>query len=144
MKIQPYCRKVQYYETDQMGVVHHSNYIRWFEEARTEFLQQIGYAYYKLEQEGILTPIIGISCKYKKPVRFGEEISVTVYIKDYNGVIITFAYEVREPLSDVLRATGETKLVFTGPDASTMIRLKQHNMPLHELLLQHMADQSES
>ena len=56
-----YLRTVNYYETDKMGVVHHSNYIRYFEEARTYFMEQVGYPYERLEREGIMSPVIGIS-----------------------------------------------------------------------------------
>ena len=59
-KITPYIHKVQYYETDQMGIVHHSNYIRWFEEARIDLLEQLGIGYDMIEKEGIISPVIGV------------------------------------------------------------------------------------
>ena len=62
-------RKANYYETDQMGIVHHSNYIRWFEEARLEMLRAMGLPYKKMEDNGILIPVLGVSCSYKHPIR---------------------------------------------------------------------------
>ena len=59
-----YERKINYYETDQMAIVHHSNYIRYFEEARVSFMEQAGYPYERLEAEEILSPVINVSCKF--------------------------------------------------------------------------------
>ena len=65
MSITCYTRPIQYYETDRMGVVHHSNYIRWMEEARVDFMNQCGLPYAKLEQRGIMMPVLSASCQYK-------------------------------------------------------------------------------
>ena len=81
-----YTHKVQYYETDKMGVVHHSNYIRWMEEARVAFLDEIGYGYVRLEADGIISPVTGIECQYKRPVRFGDAVMIRVTIAEYRGV----------------------------------------------------------
>ena len=67
-----YERKINYYETDKMGVVHHSNYIRFFEEARCQFLEVSGLPYDMLEEKGIMSPVLGFSCKYKHHVTFGD------------------------------------------------------------------------
>ncbi len=72
MRWQPYQHKVQYYETDGMGIVHHSNYIRWFEEARVDFLAQIGMPFEQVEARGIVSPVLRVSCEYKTMARFGE------------------------------------------------------------------------
>ena len=63
----PYRHKVQYYETDRMGVTHHSNYIRWMEEARVDLLEQIGWGYDRMESLGIQSPVTGVGCVYKAP-----------------------------------------------------------------------------
>ena len=60
-----YEHKVQYYETDQMGIVHHSNYIRWFEEARVDVLDQIGIGYKKMEEAGVISPVLEVHAAYK-------------------------------------------------------------------------------
>ena len=64
--MKPYIRKVNYYETDKMGITHHSNYVRYMEEARLHFLDELGWSFDKLEDEGISSPVISISCNYKK------------------------------------------------------------------------------
>ena len=86
-------RKANYYETDQMGIVHHSNYIRWFEEARLEMLRAMGLPYKKMEDNGILIPVLGVSCSYKHPIRFDETLVLTLRIQNYNGVRFEMAYE---------------------------------------------------
>ncbi len=68
----PYRRLVQYYETDRMGIVHHSNYIRWFEEARTDFLRNNGIVYSDLEQSGVMIPVVNVSCRFRTPARYDE------------------------------------------------------------------------
>ena len=65
-----YRHKVQYYETDKMGITHHSNYIRWMEEARVDFLEKEGWPYQRFEEEGLISPVISVECRYKKPTTF--------------------------------------------------------------------------
>ena len=72
MEITAYRHRVQYYETDQMKVVHHSNYIRWFEEARTDFLEKSGFSYAWMEEQGIIIPVLSVSAEYKAMVHYGE------------------------------------------------------------------------
>ena len=72
--MKPYIHKVQYYETDKMGITHHSNYIRWMEEARIDFMEQMGWGYDKMENRGIISPVMGIQCDYKKTTTFNDRI----------------------------------------------------------------------
>ena len=104
-----YIRKVNYYETDQMGVVHHSNYIRYFEEARTSFMEQAGYPYARLEAEGILSPVVSVSCRYLKSVRYGESVEIRVYLTRMTRVKTAFRYEVLDAATGELRASGESE-----------------------------------
>ena len=85
-------RKANYYETDQMGIVHHSNYIRWFEEARLEMLRAMGLPYKKMEDNGILIPVLDVSCSYKHPIRFDETLVLTLRIQNYNGVRLSLIH----------------------------------------------------
>ena len=80
-----YIRKVQYHETDRMGITHHSNYIKWMEEARISFLDRAGYNYARLEEEGILSPVIGVECQYKHPTTFDDTVRVTVGVEAFKG-----------------------------------------------------------
>ena len=68
-----YEHTINYYETDRMGIVHHSNYIRFFEEARIDYLKKIGLDYKKVEDMGLIMPVLGVECKYIKPLHFGDK-----------------------------------------------------------------------
>ena len=74
----PFHRKVQYYETDMMGIAHHANYIHWMEEARIDFMDQIGFPYSKMEAMNIFSPVKSLSCNYRKPCTFGDELEITL------------------------------------------------------------------
>lgn len=76
-----YIRKVNYYETDKMGITHHSNYIRFMEEARMNFLSEAGYPMTRLEAEGITSPVVSVNCDYKRPTTYGDEIEIEVNLK---------------------------------------------------------------
>ena len=114
-------RKVNYYETDQMAIVHHSNYIRYFEEARISFLEQVGYPYDRLESEDILSPVIKVSCTYKKPVRFGDTIRVAVSITSVTKVKCAFSYEITDLKSGEIRARGTSEHGFITREGRPVI-----------------------
>lgn len=88
----PYIWQAQYYETDQMGIVHHSNYIRWMESARIAFLEQLGASYRKMEELGIISPVLSVSCEYKTMVHFGDQVEIHAAVTAYNGVKMTVSY----------------------------------------------------
>ena len=103
-------RKVQYYETDMMGVVHHANYIHWMEEARIDFMDRMGFPYKRMEAEGVLSPVKSIQVNYLKPCTFGDEVDVTVGVKEFNGVVITMMYDMR--VNDEPAFSGTSEHVF--------------------------------
>lgn len=90
--MKPYIRKVNYYETDKMGITHHSNYVRYMEEARLFFLDEIGWNFAKLEEEGISSPVININCNYKKTTTFPDEIFIEVFVEKISAFKLTFGY----------------------------------------------------
>lgn len=106
MEITAYRHKVQYYETDQMKVVHHSNYIRWFEEARTDFLEKSGFSYAWMEEQGIIIPVLSVSAEYKAMVHYGEDILIKPTVMEFNGVKLLLSYEVRQDRTGELTTTG--------------------------------------
>ena len=87
-----YIHKVKYYETDKMGITHHSNYIRWMEEARVDFLEQIGWGMDKLEALGMVSPVTAVECKYKVSTKFPERIKIEVGIEEFRGVKLKLKY----------------------------------------------------
>jgi len=91
-----YMHKVQYYETDKMGITHHSNYIRFMEEARMRFLEELGYPMTRLEAEGILSPVVSVSCEYKHTTTYSDEIEIEVTLIQYTGVKLSLAYVMKQ------------------------------------------------
>lgn len=120
-----YIRKVAYHETDKMGITHHANYIKWMEEARIYFLDQIGYGYAKLERDGIISPVIGVECQYKATTTFDDTVSIQVQVEEFKGVKLVIGYTM------VLRETGQTVLTgktthcFVNPDGRPIMLKKQ-------------------
>lgn len=112
-KIELYEHRVSYYETDQMGIVHHSNYIRWFEDARVDFLEKVGFSYDKMEELGVMIVVLGASCEYKFSARFGDGVIIIPKIAEFNGFKLTVTYRVLNKADGNLLATGETKHCFT-------------------------------
>lgn len=92
MELKGHVHKVQYYETDMMGITHHSNYIRWMEEARGQFLDEIGWNYKKFEDEGIVSPVISLSVNYKHPTRYEDEVFIKVNVIEFKGVKLKVGY----------------------------------------------------
>lgn len=111
--IKPYERRVFYYETDKMGIMHHSNYIRIFEESRVDFLQQSGMPFEEIESRGILMPVLSAECHYKHPLRFDELFAVYMTITKFNGVSMNVSYEVYSRKNDALCAVGTSSHCFT-------------------------------
>lgn len=131
-----YNHKVQYYETDKMGIVHHSNYIRWMEESRISFLESIGLDYSTLEKRGVISPVIGVNVRYRKPTYFGEEISIEVSIKEYTGIKLIFKYTMKNKDNQVV-LTGESEHCFVS-DKGHIIIPKTAFPDLDEILLKHV------
>ncbi len=100
--MKPYIRTVQYYETDMMGVTHHANYIHWMEESRVNFMDQIGFPYTRMEAGGVLSPVTAVSCEYKKPCTFGDEITITVTVKSFSNVRLVIAYEMQKQTGEIV------------------------------------------
>lgn len=107
-----YEHKVQYYETDQMRIVHHSNYIRWFEEARTGIFEKIGAGYNRMENIGILSPVLEVSAKYRSMTRYAEVVQIQMKVKAYNGIRISLEYVICDKESGEVKCTGESRHCF--------------------------------
>lgn len=112
MKIKPFYRRVLYYETDKMAIVHHSNYLRWLEEARLDFLEQMGIPYDKMEKDGIMIPVLSASCQYKYATRFGDTVIIKMKMEDFNGLKFKISYKVTEKETGDIRLLAETAHFF--------------------------------
>ena len=83
---------VQYYETDAMRITHHSNYIRFMEEARTDYLERLGMGYDRMEAEGLRSPVMNVECKYLKTTTYADRIQIYLYVKSHTSLKIEFGY----------------------------------------------------
>ena len=104
---------VRYSETDQMGIVHHSNYTVWFEAGRTDFLKNADVSNSSIEAKGVLLPLYEMSCKYKSPAKYENEILIITCMKSISRVRICFSYQVFNAETNQLLAVGETKHAWT-------------------------------
>ena len=116
-----------------MGITHHSNYVRWMEEARIDLLDQIGWGLEKIEKTGVAGPIVSIECRYKRPTTFPELITVYVTVEDVRGAKLILRYK-------MLNVAGQT--VFEGrsencfTDSNGKVLRLDRNMPeLYNALL---------
>lgn len=123
----PYVRRVYYYETDKMGIMHHSNYIRIFEETRVFFLRQAGMPFENIESQGVLMPVLSAECRYIHPLRFDEEFAVDLTITRFNGVKLFVEYKVTNTATGELCAEGSSSHCFTDEELIP-IRVK-HKYP---------------
>ena len=128
-----YLHKVHYYETDKMGVVHHSNYIRWMEEARVALLDRLGIGFAGMEARGLLSPVVAVDCRYLRPCRFDELVEVRTAITEFKGVRLVVSYEFFNRSTDQLAATGTSQHCFTDA-AGRPIVLKKNYPDIDEIL----------
>ena len=131
--MQPTIHKVEYYETDQMGVVHHSNYIRWMETARIEALDGAGLSYKTMEENGFVGVTLAVSCEYRRSVRFGQTVETEAVLTDMDEKFFNISYVIRDADSKKERAFGTSKHCFIGIDGK-MISLKEANPELYAKL----------
>ncbi len=129
-----YPRTPHYYETDQMKIVHHSNYIRWFEEARIFYLDSIGMRFADQEARGIVCPVITVDANYKKMVRFGDSVEVITRLTLYDGVRYGFSYAVRNTETDEICCTGTSTHCFLN-EKGMILRVKRQYPEMHEILM---------
>lgn len=135
-----YVRKVQYYETDRMGIVHHANYVRWMEEARIDFMERIGFPYAQMEAQGVLSPVRSVSCRYLRPCTFGDEVRIGVRVEGFNGVVLTLGYDMYK--GDGERVfQGGSEHVFTRKEGG-ILRLKR-DLPEFSAALEALANVGE-
>lgn len=137
--MKPYERKAYFYETDKMGIVHHSNYIRWFEEARIHFLNEAGYPYAKMEEQGVMIPVLSARADYKNAVRFDETVLIVLKVEEFNGFKMRITYRVIGKENSELKATGETSHFFTDMSLKP-IRTKKNYPEIYKAFADHIGE----
>ncbi len=132
-----YHHKVNYYETDRMGITHHSNYVRIMEEARLELLDKIGCDYLKMEDEGVISPVVSVKCNYKRSTTYSDEIIINVKIQKFTGVRLDFEYEMINAKDNSVVCTAVSEHCFVNSDFKP-INLKKVRPDLYERIIENM------
>ena len=135
--MESYKHKVQYYETDKMGGTRHSNYIRFMEEARIDFFEQLGFGYDKMEAEGVISPVIGITCDYKKTTTYPDVITVEVQVLECNGVKLKLGYTMT--VDEKLVCQGTSMHCFLNEKGRPVSYAKQYP-EMYEILMKMRAE----
>ena len=137
-EVKPYEHKVHYYETDAMQIVHHSNYIRWFEEARLDYLEQVGFGYDTIESRGLMIPVLAVNCEYRQAVRFGATVVIETKITSFNGLKFQVSYEIYSRDRQTLHAVGISEHCFLDSDFKP-VRLKKQAPDIYEYFIKSVA-----
>ncbi len=116
--------QLRYSDTDQMGVIYHANYFSFFEQARTKFLRDAGFDYYKVEEDGIIFPVRDVSCTYLKSIRFKEKIFVTTKIHKLTKIKVTYYHEIHN-VEGELKATGYTTVISVDKETFNIVKMDE-------------------
>lgn len=130
-----YTHQAQYYETDQMGIIHHSNYIRWMEEARIAYMDEMGFPYQAVEESGIISPVLSVQCEYRSMTHFGDRIRIEVSLRSFKGVKYEIAYVMRDEKTGEVRAEGVSKHCYLKKDGRP-VSIKKALPALYEKMMQ--------
>ena len=114
----------RYAETDQMGIIHHSVYAIWYEEARTEYFNKVGIRYDEIEKEGIMTPLVELNCKYKMPAYYNQEVQIKTKMIELSPVKSILEYDIYDK-NDKLINIGKTTLAWADSKTFKIINLKK-------------------
>ena len=138
------CRhRVNYYETDKMGITHHANYLHWMEEARVDFLDQLGWSYARLEELGVFSPVTSLECAYRAPTTFGDLVDVGGIgfweLSQDRGARLVVGYEMRRA-DGALVLTGASSHCFLDREGR-LLRLKKA-LPGLDALLRRLAEEA--
>ena len=124
-EIKPYIHKVQFYETDGMQIVHHANYIRWMEEARSDYLEQADIPYAMLQDRGIQFPVLEVSCKYRQAVPFGVSVKIYPKLEWFDGLRYMVSYRIMSEDDSILHVEGSSMHCFLDKNLRPMRVSKQ-------------------
>lgn len=123
----------RYGETDMMGIVHHSVYALYYEQARVDFIKNFGITYLQLEKEGLMLPLVSLNCNYKKPVYFADEVVVETSVEEIKPAKIKFRYNVYNSDNDLVN-TGYTEHGFVDSKTFKPVNAKKSFAELYKRL----------
>jgi acyl-CoA thioester hydrolase len=128
--------RVRYAETDQMGVVYHSNYLIWFEVGRVEFIRKLGMDYRSMElEDGIGIAVVDVSARYKYPARYDDELVIETRLLASRGAVVKFGYRIVRAVDNALLCEGETVHVVVGKDMKKRLLPEKYAKRFAEVLI---------
>ena len=142
--MKPYMLKARYYETDQMGIIHHANYIRWMEEARIDMLNQMGYPYRRFEEMGYISPVLHAECEYKKSVKFDDEVKIVVSLQEFGKLKFTLRYDIYNMSEGgALSACGTTRHCFLNSRTGLPVMMNKEMKEFSEVMQKFLGAKTE-
>ena len=130
-----YIHKVKYYETDKMSIVHNANYLRIFEEGRLDYMDQAGVPYTRIEDAGILIPVVDAYVRYHHVMKYGDEFCVQTSLTAFNGIKMEFAYEIHLCSDGTLIASGNTSHCFIDENTRLPLSIKKKLPDVYSLMI---------
>ncbi|MEC5422587.1 thioesterase family protein [Virgibacillus sp. C22-A2] len=125
---------VRYQETDQMGVVYHANYLVWFEIGRTKYIEFLGFNYADMEKNNIVSPVTNAEISFKKPIRYGEKVTIETWLEKYDGIRTVYAYHILNT-DDEIAVSGQTQHVIVRKDNFRPLSLRKAFPDWHKAYL---------
>ncbi|MBQ6955845.1 MAG: acyl-CoA thioesterase [Bacteroidales bacterium] len=132
--MRPYYHEVKYYECDGMGITHHSNYIRFMEEARVDWMDQLGYGFDRMESEGVVSPVVSVECRYRVPTRFKDNIEIAVSVAHLSELKITFSYTMKVGGRMVCTAESTHCFLESGKPVALSLRFPRLYAAIREVI----------
>lgn len=142
MPIEPYARKVQYYEVDMMEIVHHSHPPRWMEEARLDYLEKVGYPYARIAASPYDLAVLDLQCAYHSPARFADTVLIVCHVQKFSASRLVVGYTMKDSVTGTLRYSGSVTLC-CFETAVGRVAAFPHALPeLYDLLKKHEVPQT--
>ena len=123
----------RYAETDQMGIIHHSVYAVWYEQARTDYFNKIGMAYDEIEKTGLMTPLVELNCKYKRPAYYNQEVEIRTKLVELSPVKFTVEYNIYDKDGNHLNI-GRTTLAWANKETFKVVNLKKERPEMYKMM----------
>ena len=114
IKIVPYEHHTKYHETDQQGIIHHSDYVKWLEDARMNLMEQLGLGYKQMETMELMSPILSMSIEFRSVVKFDDTVVIDTQLIAYDGYKMEIAYRIYDKKTGEDRAIAKSKHCFVN------------------------------
>jgi acyl-CoA thioester hydrolase len=124
-----------------MQIVHHSNYIRWMEEARVDFLERIGASFVSLEEQGIVSPVIEVNCRYVNMMHFGDTAKITACLDEFGGVKMCVSYVIENAADGTVCCVAKSRHCFMYD--GKIVNMKRRFPQIYEKFLPHIGEDSD-